>query len=198
MSRKFTAVLVKLNTKHPIPAEVEWSVLKTLQHVFTTTTNEFKSNVTNIKFEAELEEILRNDEQYQNRSTLERFLYLCEGLIVQWERLHYDSGLTGNEGEGNKKARGESTGYKSLLISSMRELLERNSMFCTHHLYQTCKNLEHCEGCGIPRHKRESCNLKEHPDFNREGKSSSYKKKKTLIVSKGIREEQTCFSGANM
>ena len=96
---------------------------------------------------------------------------------MQWERLHYDSGLTGNEGEGNKKARGESTGYKSLLISSMRE---------------------HCEGCGIPRHKRESCNLKEHPDFNREGKSSSYKKKKTLIVSKGIREEQTCFSGANM
>jgi hypothetical protein len=42
---------------------------------------------------------------------------------------------------------------------------------------------EHCEGCGIPRHKRESCNLKEHPDFNKEGKwlnSSSYKKKKVL------------------
>jgi hypothetical protein len=55
-----------------------------------TTTNEFKRNVTNIKFEAELEEILRNDEQYQNRSTLERFLYLCKGLIVQWERPHYD------------------------------------------------------------------------------------------------------------
>jgi hypothetical protein len=59
--------------------------------VFSTTTNEFKRNVTNIKFEAELEDILRNDEQYQNRSTLERFLYLGEGLIVQWERLHYDS-----------------------------------------------------------------------------------------------------------
>jgi len=148
-----------------------------LRNVFTTTTNEFKSNVTNIKFEAELEAILRNDEQYQNRSTLEGFLYLCEGLIVQWERLHYDSGLTGNEGEGNKKARGKSTGYKPLLISSMGE---------------------HCEGCGIPRHKRESCNLKEHPDFNREGKSSSYKKKKAINVSKGIREEQTCSSGANM
>jgi len=37
-------------------SEVEWSVLKMLQNVFTTTSNEFKSNVTNIKFEAELEE----------------------------------------------------------------------------------------------------------------------------------------------
>ena len=39
-----------------------------------TTTNEFKRNVTNIKFEAELEEILRNDDQYQTKGTLERFL----------------------------------------------------------------------------------------------------------------------------
>jgi hypothetical protein len=42
LSREFTAILVELNTKHPIPAEVEWSLLKTLRHVFTTTTNEFK------------------------------------------------------------------------------------------------------------------------------------------------------------
>ena len=65
-------------------------MLKTLKHAFTTTTNEYKRNVTNIKFEAELEEILRNDDQYQTKGTLERFLYLCEGLIVQWERLHFD------------------------------------------------------------------------------------------------------------
>ena len=69
-----------LDTKHPIPEEVEWSVLKTLKHAFTTTTNEYKRNVTNMKFEAELEEILRNDDQYQTKGTLERFLYLCEGV----------------------------------------------------------------------------------------------------------------------
>ena len=55
LSREFTAVLVELNTKHPIPEEVEWTVLKTLKQAFTTTTNEFKRNVANIKFEAELE-----------------------------------------------------------------------------------------------------------------------------------------------
>ena len=53
-----------------------------------------------------------------------------------------------DEGEGNKKARGESTGYKPLFIASVGE---------------------HCEGCGIPRHKRKTCYLREHPDFNKEG-----------------------------
>ena len=133
---------------------------------------------SNIKFEAELEQILRNDDQYQTKGTLERFLYLCEGLIVQWERLHFDSVSRGmkrkegtDDGEGNKKARGESSGYRPLMIASVGE---------------------HCEGCGIPRHKRETCHLREHPDFNKEGKwvnCSSYKKKKALNVSKGVGEE---------
>ena len=146
LSRDFTAVLVELNKKHPIPKEVEWTLLKTLRHVFTTTTNEFKRNITNIKFKAELEETHRNDEQYQNRSTLEIFMYLCEGLIVNWERLHNDSASCGvkERGERNKKARGEVTGYKPLLIATMGE---------------------YCEGCGIPRHKQKSCNLKDHPDL---------------------------------
>ena len=79
-----------------------------------TTTNEFKRNVTNIKFEAELEEILRNDDQYQTKGTLERFLYLCEGLTVKWERLHFDSvsrGMKKKRGmtkERGTKKRGES------------------------------------------------------------------------------------------
>ena len=42
LSREFAAVLVELNTKHPIPDEVEYTVLKTLRQVFTTTTNAFK------------------------------------------------------------------------------------------------------------------------------------------------------------
>ena len=75
------------------------------------------------------------------------------------------------EGEGTKKARGESSGYRPLMIASVGE---------------------HCEGCGIPRHKRETCHLREHPDFNKEGKwvnCSSYKKKKALNASKGVGEE---------
>ena len=52
LSREFTAVLVELNTKHPIPEEVEWSVLKTLKNAFTTITNEFKSEGRVVRVQA--------------------------------------------------------------------------------------------------------------------------------------------------
>ena len=29
------------------------------------------------------------------------------------------------------------------------------------------QNQDHCEGCGIPRHKREQCQLSDHLDFNK-------------------------------
>jgi len=54
---------------------------------------------------------------------------------------------------------------------------------------------EHCEGCGIPGHKSETCHLKGHSDFNKEGKwfnSSSCKIKKTLNVSKGWERSTLC------
>lgn len=86
-SREFTTVLVKKITKHPILKEVEYTVLKYLRHVFAATSNVFKREATNIKFEAELAEVLYTDEQYQNKNTMERFLFLCEGLIIRWKRL---------------------------------------------------------------------------------------------------------------
>jgi len=54
---------------------------------------------------------------------------------------------------------------------------------------------EHCEGCGISDHKSETCHLKGHSDFNKEGKwfnSSSCKIKKTLNVSKGWERSTLC------
>jgi hypothetical protein len=102
-----------------------------MQHVFTTSTNEIKRNITNIKFEAELEENLSNDDLYQNKSTLERFLFLCEDLIVKCKKLNYDSALqemkskeVSEDGEGIKKARGKSTGYKAPLIATVEEHCE--------------------------------------------------------------------------
>jgi len=48
---------------------------------------------------------------------------------------------------------------------------------------------KHCEGCGISRHRRETCHLREHPDFKKWVNCSSYKKKRALNVSKGVGEE---------
>ena len=43
---------------------------------------------------------------------------------------------------------------------------------------------EYCEGCGKPRHKRESCQLSEHPNFNKKGPwfhCKGFKKKKAYL-----------------
>jgi hypothetical protein len=78
--------------------------------VFTNTTNEIKRNITNIKFEAELEGNLSNDDLCQNKSTMERFVFLCKDLIVKCKKLNYDSVLremkskeVSEDGEGSKK-----------------------------------------------------------------------------------------------
>jgi hypothetical protein len=81
-----------MNTKHLIPEEVKYTVLTTLRHVFTITTNKYKRCTTNIKFEAEMEEKLYNDEQLQSKGTLERFLFLCEAPVSIGIRGHEEKG----------------------------------------------------------------------------------------------------------
>jgi hypothetical protein len=78
-----------------------------------------------------LEKNLRNDDLYQNKSTLERFLFLCEGLIIKLEKLHHDSVSqvmkrkeVNEDREGNKKARRESSGYKALMIAKKKKDLQ--------------------------------------------------------------------------
>ena len=63
---------------------------------------------------------------------------VCEGLIIKWQKAHYDEEADSDKA---KRQRAE---------SASREV----------------KAGEHCEGCGKPRHKRESCQLAGHPNFN--------------------------------
>lgn len=48
---------------------VEYTVLKNLKHVFTTTSNEYQRETDNIKFKAELPEVLYGNEQTKNALT---------------------------------------------------------------------------------------------------------------------------------
>ena len=55
------------------------------------------------------------------------------------------------------------------------------------------KSSEYCEGCGIPKHRRESGNLFDHPDYNHKGQwihSEGYRKKKAFLESKGEGDKQ--------
>lgn len=112
-------------------------MVKNLRHVFTSTSNNFKRETTNVKFEAELEEVPYNERlrtlwrSYQIFYR-ERFLFLMESLIIRWERLHYDS-----VSRDMKRKEVSENGDKSK--KSKAEI--------------AAPLMRHCEGCGIPCHR---------------------------------------------
>jgi hypothetical protein len=57
---------------------------------------------------------------------------------------------------------------------------------------------ENCEGCGKPRHKRESCQLTQHPDYSEKGlwiNSEGYKKNNAYLEAsgKGDKHPELCW-----
>ena len=82
--------------------------------------------------------------------TLRGFMRVCEGLIIKWQKAHYEEGYRGKrkdtEADSDKSKRPRA-GSSSVIV----------------------KAGEYCEGCGKPRHKRETCQLTGHPDYNEKG-----------------------------
>ena len=76
---------------------------------------------------------------------------VCEGLIFKWQKAHYDevvrSGKRKDTDVDSDKSKKQRAGTSSLLV----------------------KAGEYCEGCGKQRHKRESCQLTSHPNYNEKG-----------------------------
>jgi hypothetical protein len=104
-----------------------------------------------------LEEELRADKEYSERWTLRGFMRVCEGLIINWQKAHYED----TEADSDKFKR-QRAGSSSVVV----------------------KAGEYCEGCGKPRHKRESCQLTGHPNYNEKGlwiHSEGYKLKKAWL-----------------
>jgi hypothetical protein len=118
LSLLFTAVLVKTNQKHPLPVKSEDYALKYLPRVFTSTSNS------------------------HGKRTLRGFMRVCEGLIIKWQKAHYD-----------EVARGRTR--KRILIRPKGSAKSAS---------REVKAGERCEGCGKPRHKRESCQLAGYSD----------------------------------
>ena len=70
------------NQKHPLPATSEDYVLKYLPRVFTASSNPYGKT--------ELEADLRADKEYSEGWSLQGFMRVCEGLIFEWQKAHYD------------------------------------------------------------------------------------------------------------
>jgi len=78
LSLSFTALLIEINQKHPLPVKSEDYVLKYLPRVFTATSNPHGKTDTNKAFTNELEEDFRADKEYSESRTLRGFMRVCE------------------------------------------------------------------------------------------------------------------------
>jgi hypothetical protein len=76
--------------------------------------------------------------------------------VLKWQRAHFD-----NLNRGGKQA---SAGGQVQGDDANRSKRTRAELGA----YATSDG-NHCEGCGIPRHKQEQCQLSDHPDFNKKG-----------------------------
>jgi hypothetical protein len=88
--------------------------------------------------------------------TLTVFLRVCEGLILKWQSAHFDSL---NRGGKRSSVGGQVQGDDG--SKSKRTRAEQGA-------YATSDD-NHCEACGIPRHRRDQCQLNDHPDWNNKG-----------------------------
>jgi len=112
-------------------------------------------------------EDLGADKEYTEKWT---FMRVCDGLIIKLQKAHFDELVRG----GKRKDAGAGSD------KSKRQRAESAS--------GGVKAGEYCEGCGKPRHKRESCQLAGHLNFNQKGlwiHSKGYKLKKAYLDANG-------------
>jgi hypothetical protein len=144
-------VLVETNQKHPLPTTSEDYVLKYLPRVFTASSNPHGKTDMNKAFNNELEADLRADKEYSDRWSLKGFMQVCERLIFKWQKAHYDEVVRNGK---RKDTDGDADKTKKQRAGPSSAVMKAG---------------EYCEGCGKPRHKRESCQLTAHPNYNKKG-----------------------------
>jgi hypothetical protein len=157
LSVDFTAVILQKDTKHKLPEASKARTLKDLARVFTISSNRHKLLDSNKAFSAELQEELAQETGYSEDPSLKVFLRVYERLILKWQMEHFD-----NLNRGKKRA---SAGGQVQGDEANRSKWTRAEQGA----YATSDD-NHCEGCGIPRHKRDQCQLFDHPDWNNQSR----------------------------
>ena len=150
-------------------------MLKYLPRVFVSSSNPHGKTDAFKAFSNELEEDLRADKEYSEKWTLRGFMRVCEGLIIKWQKAHYNEVVRGGK---RKETEADSDKSKRQRAGSSSVIVKAG---------------EYCEGCGKPRHKRETCQLTGHPDYNEKGQwihSEGYKLKKAWNEANGRRNKK--------
>ena len=119
--------------------------------MFTASSNPYGKTDTNKAFTTELEADLLADKEYSEGWSLQGFIRVCSGLIFKWQKAHYDevvrNGKRKEKEVDSDKSKKQRAGSSSYVV----------------------KAGECCEGCGKQCHKRKSCLLTVHPNYNEKG-----------------------------
>ena len=161
--------------------------MKDLARVFTHSSNPHRSLDSNRAFQAELEKALAQVAGYSEGPTLKVFLRVCEGLILKWQRAYFDS-----LSRGGKRVSVSGQVHVDEASKPKRARAEQGA-------YATSDD-NHCEGCGIPRNRRDQCQLSDHPDWNSRGlwtESSAFSAIKKRQEASGSRISIRSSSGPN-
>ena len=135
-------------------------VLKDLLYAFVETGNPWRDTNSDAMFHQEFEQAQREDEVYQDKRTLKRFLLICERLIHKWQQNYYltdwRSGKRAlDEPPGDKKDNKKSKGNPTPRVAPLSATVGDH-----------CSS---CYGCGKSNHERDHCTMGQnpkHPDFN--------------------------------
>ena len=149
--------LIKWNramiTLGPVPDNNRLKITKGLVGCFTHRDNPHGSSARHVQFQRELDEMIQG-EGYWNNPTVERLCETVARLILQWEqtqqRFMTQSGTLGSSSS-------SSTLGKSADIANKHTKATDN------------EEIPICQGCGRFTHRRDICDLSDHPDFNRSG-----------------------------
>ena len=144
LSVEFTAVILEKDTKHKLPEINKYRTLKDLVRVFTNSSNPHRLLDSNKAFSAELEEALAQLQGYSEDPTLKVFLRVFDSLSRGGKRTSAGGQVQVDDANRSKRVRAEQGAYAT-------------------------SDNNHCEGCRIPRHRRDQCQLSDHPDCNKRG-----------------------------
>jgi len=72
--------------EHPIPTDKVRKILDILAHAFIASGNPSSKDSGNINFNAEITDLLKRDAEYQREATVEKFVEICDTVIVRWQK----------------------------------------------------------------------------------------------------------------
>ena len=162
-SRDFTYAIVDKEALTPVPSGAVKTICEKLVNAITARENSFGRRNSNVKFKAELEEILKDDGEFKSRQTMIRFCNIVDGVVTKWTAMNHHV-------ESRKNKREQSIVDQK--ADKERSKSQKSNPAAAMPLLSTSVG-EHCDGCGKPNHKRKDCTRE---------KSSSIRSKKTAVL----------------